>query len=149
LEFLPNLKINGNNPQAGPDADEFGFSGQISNGDHDLTGCFHFNVYGTSIGCNTTGPNCDFTFSGYQIHLDTQAETLIAAQEITIPACPALQNCVLSPVTLGRGFQNLTHVRINATVESAPVAWWMDDLRLGWFDNFCKAGLCRSNAHIH
>lgn len=149
VEFVPNLNVNGTNPLAGPNTDEFGYSGQISDGDHALTGCFSFNMYGAEFGCDSKGPDCDFTFSGYQYNIDTGMETLVALEDVSIPACPPLANCVLTPIALTNNFQNLTNVRINATVASVPKVWWMDDLHLGWYDNSCKTSLCRQNAHIH
>jgi hypothetical protein len=55
----------------------------------------------------------------------------------------------LAPITLDNSFSNLDSIRINVTVGSTPKIWWMDDLRLGWFDNSCKTGLCRVSTPIH
>ena len=148
LEFVPNLNVNGTNPGAGPDTAEYDYTGQISNGDHALTGCFSFNVYGASFGCDSLGAACDFYFEGYQYDPTTQNETLAATYDHSIPACPSQNNCSLTPITLNDGFRNLTDIRITATVELLPKKWYMDDLHLGWFDNSCKTGLCRQNAHI-
>lgn len=147
LEFIPDFNVNGTNTQAGPNTVEEGYSGQISEGDFDETGCFRFNMYGASFGCNSTGPPCDFTFSGYRLDAQRQ-EIEVTSQMIAVPACPALVNCSLVFVTLDDTFQNLAFVRINVTVDSQPQIWWMDDLRLGWFDNSCTTGLCRQSAQI-
>jgi hypothetical protein len=48
LEFIPNFDDNETNTQSGPNTQEFGYSGDIGNGDHGLTGCFGFNFYGAS-----------------------------------------------------------------------------------------------------
>lgn len=149
LQFVPNYNINGTNPSAGPDTNELGYTGQISDGDHALTGCFLFNVYGGAFGCDSDGPPCDFTFSGYQHNVTTGNDTLIAIQDFAVPACPPLSNCALASITLDDAFHNLTDVRINVTVASVPKMWWMDNLSLGWTDNSCQTGLCRINAHIH
>jgi hypothetical protein len=147
LEFIPYNNVNGTNPQAGPDTTEEGYTGQISNGDGDQTGCFRFNMYGASMGCDSTGPGCQFSFAGY--NLDSAGnEVLVATQTIVVPACPALKNCQLSIVDLDNQFINLALIRINATVASQPKIWWMDDLRLGWYNNSCATGICRQTAHL-
>lgn len=147
LEFIPNFNINGTNTQVGPNSAEEGYSGQISDGDGDRTGCFRFNVYGASFGCDSQGPECGFTFSGYQLNA-SRKEVQIASQSIAVPACPALANCTLTPVTLDKSFENLAFVRINVTVAQQTKIWWMDDLRLGWYNNSCTTGLCRQTAHL-
>jgi hypothetical protein len=58
-EFIPNFNINGTNPMSGPNTREYGYSGDIGNGDHGLTGCFGFNLYGASLGCDSRGPPCE------------------------------------------------------------------------------------------
>ena len=144
LEFTPfysGLQVDS------PDA-EHHFTGQISSGDHASTGCFNFNFFGGSFGCNSTGPNCEFTFSGYRYDIVEKQDSVIHTQTSSITACPAQIDCVLVPVFLDEGFKNLTHVRINATVEGEPKSWWIDDLKLGWFDNSCEFGNCRLESHI-
>ena len=148
LEFIPNFSFNGTSQQSGPNTAEGGYSGQISDGDGGATGCFAFNMYGASLGCDSTGPNCDFTFTGYREDPVTQNITQVTSQDYAIPACPALSNCSLVPISLEGTFQNLVYVRINVTVQSQPKIWWMDDLNLGWFNNSCTTGLCRQNAHL-
>ncbi|RDW68093.1 hypothetical protein BP6252_09489 [Coleophoma cylindrospora] len=148
LEFIPNLNINGTNPRAGPNTDELGYSGGISDGDHGITGCFTFNFYGAALGCESTGSDCDFTFSGYQLNSNHTDVVPVAVQDHTIPACSALNGCPLYPVVVDNTFQNLTTIRINVTVAGVPKIWWMDDLHLGWYDNSCATGLCRLNSHV-
>ncbi|KAG0647067.1 hypothetical protein D0Z07_7065 [Hyphodiscus hymeniophilus] len=148
IEFISNFNVNGSNPQAGPNTAEEGTTGQISDGDFDETGCFRFNVYGAYMGCNSTGPACDFRFSGYRLD-SARNEVLVATQLKAVPACPALSNCSLTEVDLDYSFTNLAFVRINVTVAGEPKAWWLDDLRLGWYDNSCTTGLCRQTTHVH
>jgi hypothetical protein len=136
---------------AGPNTAEDGYSGDIGNGDHGLTGCFSFNMYGASFGCDSLGPPCDFTFTGYQLNKTSGLDQQVAIQDIAVPACKALTSlkCQLVPVTLNNTFQDLDKVRINVTVAGSPKIWWMDDLRLGWTNNTCAAGLCRISTPIH
>lgn len=104
-EFIPNFNINGSNSQAGPNTKEFGFSGDIGNGDHGLTGCFRFNFYGASFGCDSRGPDCEFTFTGFRYDRDTMQTNQVAQKGYSIPACPALQDCSLAPIKFtGKSF---------------------------------------------
>jgi hypothetical protein len=148
-EFIPDFNVNGTNPMAGPNTAEYGYSGDIGNGDHGLTGCFSFNMYGASFGCDSRGRACDFHFTGFRLDKATGNTTAVTSQGISIPACPALANCTLTPITLNNSFKDLDSVRINVTVANEPKIWWMDDLRLGWFDNSCKTGFCRVTTPIH
>jgi hypothetical protein len=148
-EFIPNFNINVTDPQAGPNTKESGYSGDIGNGDHGLTGCFGFNFYGAVLGCDSLGPDCVFTFTGFRYDRDTTETSPVAQHVYSIPACSALQECILSSVTFTNEFTNLDFIRINVTVASQPKIWWMDDLQLGWYNNSCSVGMCRLNSHIH
>lgn len=135
--------------QTRPDADS-GTTGYMRNADHGLTSCFGFNFYGASFGCDSQGPDCDFTFTGHKYDAATQSIESVAYQQLAISACPTYKslNCVLTPMTLDSTFKNLDSVTINATVQGVPKMWWMDDLRLGWSDNTCEKGLCRAKAPV-
>ncbi|KAF7927981.1 hypothetical protein EAE99_005358 [Botrytis elliptica] len=148
LEFTPNFQANSSDRKTGPNTADDSFSGQIRSGDERHTGCFNFNLYGASLGCDSTGPSCDFTFTGYKYDEASQKTSQVTQQIIHVPACPKLANCVLTTVDLEPSFRDLTHFVMNATVAGEPKLWWMDDLRLGWSDNSCAMGLCRQNAHV-
>ncbi|TGO57413.1 hypothetical protein BELL_1347g00010 [Botrytis elliptica] len=148
LEFTPNFQANSSDRKTGPNTADHSFSGQIGSGDERHTGCFNFNLYGASLGCDSTGPSCDFTFTGYKYDEASQQTSQVTQQIIHVPACPELANCVLTTVDLEPSFRDLTHFVMNATVAGEPKLWWMDDLRLGWSDNSCAMGLCRQNAHV-
>jgi hypothetical protein len=149
LEFIPNFTVNRTDDESGPNAREFGWSGDIGNGDHGLTGCFSFNMYGASFGCDSRGPDCIFTFSGFRYDRATKLTNQVTTQSITVPACPKLNECPLTPVVLDNTFQNMDAVRMNVTVAGLPKIWWVDDVRLGWFNNSCATGLCRQTTKIH
>jgi hypothetical protein len=151
LEFIPNFNVSGTdvNGPHGPNTREFDYSGDFAGADRGVTGCFHFNFYGAALGCDSRGPDCDFTFTGFHLDPATGKEVPFTSQDLSVPACPPLVNCVLSPVTLDDSFQNLTKIRMNVTVASQPKIWWMDDVSMGWFDNSCAKGLCRQTAHVH
>ncbi|KAH8819758.1 hypothetical protein F5884DRAFT_849062 [Xylogone sp. PMI_703] len=119
-------------------------TGQIYNADG-ISGCYNFNAYGASFGCNSIDSACDIVFTGYQYSAVTRSKFTVAAQHISIPACAEPANCALNKVILDGSFKSLSSIQINATVAGSPVVWWMDDLKLGWYDNSCKAQLCRKN----
>ncbi|KAM0143932.1 hypothetical protein ACHAP3_001198 [Botrytis cinerea] len=148
LEFIPNFTANSSNRKTGSNAADQGFSGQIGSADEGLTGCFNFNLYGASLGCDSMGPPCDFTFTGYKYDVASKNTSQVTQQTINVPACPELSNCVLTNVNLNSRFKDLTYFFVNVTVAGKPKLWWMDDLRLGWSDNSCAMGLCRQNAHV-
>jgi hypothetical protein len=108
-----------------------------------LFGCFNFNALGASFGCDSEGPDCDWQFTGLRYSFTSGKEDVVITQILTTSSCPELSNCNLVPVELSTDFQNLTTLQINVTVAGAPKIWWMDDLKLGWYDNSCSAGLCR------
>ncbi|CAG8971530.1 hypothetical protein HYALB_00005426 [Hymenoscyphus albidus] len=146
--FVPNFTLNFSNPSTGPNAADMGFAGDIANGDHDRTGCFRFNFYGASVGCDSRGPDCVFKFTGLRYDSVTGANKQVAQGISRVPACPALENCSLVPITLSRAFKDLTVIRVSLTVGGQPKIWFMDDLRMGWSDNSCATGVCRRDAHL-
>ncbi|EDN95234.1 hypothetical protein SS1G_11110 [Sclerotinia sclerotiorum 1980 UF-70] len=148
LEFIPNFDANSSNKETGPNAADQGFSGQIGSGDEGFTGCFTFNLYGASLGCDSRDAACGFTFTGYSYDVASKKTSKVAQQVINVPACPELSNCVLTSVELDSSFRDLTYFLMNVTVAGEPKLWWTDDLRLGWFDNSCSMGFCRQKTHL-
>lgn len=146
--FVPNFTLNSSNPNSGPNAADSGFAGDIANGDHGLTGCFQFNFYGASVGCDSTGPDCVFKFTGLRYDPATGNNTEVARHIHKVAACPGLDNCSLVPIDLVDTFKDLTVLRVSVTVANQPKIWFMDDLRMGWFDNSCEKGVCRQDSHI-
>ncbi|KAE8444646.1 hypothetical protein EG329_014394 [Mollisiaceae sp. DMI_Dod_QoI] len=149
VEFIPNFNLSTSNSQSGPNSAEFGWSGDIGNADHGVLGCFSFNVYGASFGCDSDGPDCVFSFTGFRYDPATHLTNPVVTDTHTIQACPTIAHCQLIPIALDSAFQDLDKIRINVTVAGEPKLWWMDDLRLGWTDNSCSQGLCRQGSHIH
>src|SRR5580700_8504298 len=114
-------------------------TGEVTNDRTALLGCFNFNALGASLGCDSKGPDCDWQFTGLRYNFTSGKEDLVVTQILTTSSCPDLSNCNLILVELGSEFQNLTTLQINVTVAGAPKIWWMDDLKLGWYDNSCSA----------
>lgn len=122
LEFIPSFDVTTSSPQVDPKSAAKGYSGQISAGNSGRTGCFSFNMYGADFGCDSKGPDCDFTFAGYGIDRSKFPEVYnqIVSETHSVPACSALSNCSLVPVLLGDSFNNLSYVRISLTVVGEP-----------------------------
>jgi hypothetical protein len=87
-----------------------------------MTGCFGFNMYGVSLDCNSTGPR-DFAFTGLRYDHTTGKTNLVVIQDISVAACPALNNCALTPITLISDFENLDSLQISLTVGEQPQIW--------------------------
>ncbi|QSZ33470.1 hypothetical protein DSL72_005038 [Monilinia vaccinii-corymbosi] len=145
LEFTPNFNASTSNRHTGPNVADHGFAGQIGSADEGSTGCFNFNLYGASLGCDSQGPPCDFTFTGYSYDAASRETSQLSQQRIRVPACPELSHaqCTLMPIDLDPGFRDLSFFLVNVTVAGTARVWWMDDLRLGWADDTCEGGLCR------
>jgi hypothetical protein len=116
----------------------------ISNGPAASLGCFNFNAYGMSLGCPSTSADCDWHISGHRLNIFSIGSLgTVAEQLVTTAACPSQANCPLVPITLSNTFQNLTAIHIQGTIAGSPMnIWWMDDLKLGWFDNDCDTDMC-------
>ena len=149
LEFIPNFTVNTTDNDSGPNSREYGWSGDIGNADQGLTGYFSFNMYGASLGCDSRVDACIFTLSGFRYDRTTKANNQVTSQKLVVPACSALKDCALTTVTLDGTFNNLDAVRMNVTVGGLPKLWWVDDVRLGWYNNTCSVGRCRQNSKIH
>jgi hypothetical protein len=143
LEFITNPSADTNNTQAGPDALNIGTTGEIGNGPFMDMQYLSFNASGANMGCDSTGPDCDFIFAGLRYDATIKGSRIVTSIAITVPACPSLKDCQLVPVTLDNSFENLNAIRINVTVAGEPKIWWLDDLALGWYNNTCAAGLQR------
>lgn len=127
------------------------YSGDISNADRGATGCFSFNFYGAALGCKSEGSICDFTISGGKYDLATKTIKQVAQETFSFPGCVDLLNCNLAPVDFTNEFIDVDVISINVMIDSEPTGdvWWMDDLKLGWFNNACSADLCRLSTPIH
>lgn len=142
LEFTP-LTIS--SPGTGS-----GDTAEIGVGPHFAVSCFKFNLYALSLGCAAEGNEqwCEFEFSAYAYDESTGgAQSTSWSETKRVPACPTYPTgpCSLTPVELD-GYTNITSVLITLRVGLDLRAWWGDDLRVGWTDNSCEAGVCRGDA---
>ena len=147
-EFIPNFTVNDSTVASGPNSAQEGYSGDIGDGDHDRTGCFRFNFYGAALGCDSKGPSCVFTFTGLRHDATTGEDNTVVSEIMAIDACPQLVDCKLRAIKLD-GFTNLSAIRMQLTVGGEPKIWWMDDVKMGWYDNSCGKGMCRTTTHLH
>ena len=111
-----------------------------------MESAFWIDAYSAYLGCNNKGPaDCELHIKGYTYEPAFQNVVLTAEQYVYQPACPALVNCTMIPVKFKHDFRNLTGIQVVATVQGTtePIAWFMDDLKVGWSDNSCKAGALR------
>ncbi|KAI4132444.1 MAG: hypothetical protein LQ347_002574 [Umbilicaria vellea] len=105
---------------------------------------FWVDAYGAYMGCNDGGPvECVVKILGYTYSSATDNPDPSFIQTVTLPPCPGLVNCTLTPVTFAADFRSLTGLEIIATIGGTPVTWFLDDLRLRWSNNTCAAGLRR------
>lgn len=145
LEFTP-LSVSQSSSGGSADTAEFGV------GPHFASSCFKFDLYGLSLGCAAEGNEqwCEFEFSAYAFDESSGgAQSTSWSETKRIPACPDYPTggCTLTPVELF-GYTNITSVLITLRVGLDVRVWWGDDLRVGWTDNSCEAGHCRSDISL-
>ncbi|RKF77137.1 hypothetical protein GcC1_066001 [Golovinomyces cichoracearum] len=149
LEYIPPLNSDEkNNDTTYKDLSQQTYA-SIGNSDHGLTGCFNFIALGASFGCDSTGPDCDFSFSGFRYNKNSRLASEVANQRQSIRSCPSLKECTLTSISFASSFENLDFLRINLTVAGEPKIWWMDDLSLAWSNKTCAACQCRLRTHIY
>ncbi|KAJ2972962.1 hypothetical protein NUW58_g9063 [Xylaria curta] len=138
LQFTPSSISNTSEQGIPPDTADIGI------GPQKLTSCFSFNFTRIGIGCDSDGTPCSFAFTGFKYDRFKQTAVTVASQNLSIPACLATENCVLTPITVS-GFDDLTSITIKAEVNGRPTIWWADDLAFGWFKGTCESAICRSS----
>lgn len=121
--------------------------GEFGAGPRYAESAYWINAYSAYVGCNNTGPaDCMITINGYTYEPHFKNVVLNALQVMYQPPCPTLTNCDFLSVTLNNDFRNLVGLQIVATVGEERVAWFMDDLEVGWSNNTCAAGKQRDSS---
>ncbi|KAI4100515.1 MAG: hypothetical protein L6R37_005430 [Teloschistes peruensis] len=116
--------------------------GEIGAGPRFQESAYWIDAYSVWIGCANSGPTeCRLDFIGFD-----QFDAEIAMQTLLQPPCPGLVNCKLVEVEFSSQFRDLAGLQILAYVNKTPIAFYMDDLSLGWSNNRCAAQLQRSSA---
>ena len=106
--------------------------------------CYKFDWYSMRVGCESDSTPCEFNVAGYRWNASEGVQDMIVSKEFVVPACSAPQYCPLSVIT-GEGFENITSIFVQSTINGNAAAWWLDDLEMGWTDNSCEASTCRTS----
>lgn len=85
---------------------------------------------------------CDFTATAYQYNPQLKQDRVVATQHWTQNRCTE-EICELNQITFDRPFSNLSSMSFYGVIEGQIVDFYMDSIRLEWYDNSCEAGLAR------
>ncbi|KFZ19301.1 hypothetical protein V502_03737 [Pseudogymnoascus sp. VKM F-4520 (FW-2644)] len=143
LEFVTPSNLNPTRTHNSPPIDDYSATAVIGIGQNLRWGCYDFNALAASVGCDSLGPQCEWQFTGVQFDHEKQEFKEVVTQYVSTASCPGLEDCKLSDVVLLDEFMHLHALKVNVTAAGEPKNWWMDDLKLGWADGSCDAGLCR------
>ncbi|KAL1886134.1 hypothetical protein Plec18167_000063 [Paecilomyces lecythidis] len=108
---------------------------------------FWFNASSLFFGCR--GPElayCEVTVSAFKYSPQATAEYKAYEHHYFIPACSKTSDCPLPRLDLNSKFKGLTGMAFSATVANISVAWVIDDIQLGWYNNTCAAGEVRAHS---
>ncbi|KAK1059035.1 hypothetical protein LTR74_012924 [Friedmanniomyces endolithicus] len=94
-------------------------------------------------GSGMTASSMQPVFTGYTWSPNAKNEIATYTQNATVATCPSLVNCQLQQVSFPTSFRGLSGVRMQAFVGNEPRMFFMDDMKLGWSNNTCQAGLTR------
>lgn len=122
--------------------------GEINDGPRGSINAYWFDAFGAYLGCDNAGPgDCTMVISGFAYDSVAGQDVQVVQQNATLPPCPGFINCHMSPVDFNGDFRSLSGIQIQAFVNgTVPKIWFMDDLRMGWFNNTCAAGLLRQRS---
>ncbi|KAF2227774.1 hypothetical protein BDZ85DRAFT_7493 [Elsinoe ampelina] len=119
--------------------------GELGAGARASNQVYWFNAYSAYLGCdNTDSPGCMYEISGYVYDRSFRDEVLAYQSNVTVPACPALEDCDLTFVDFPLDMRGLSGLQIRAFAGEEQRIWFMDELALGWWDNSCEAGQTRA-----
>ncbi|KAK0900740.1 hypothetical protein LTS16_014524 [Friedmanniomyces endolithicus] len=118
--------------------------GEVGDGPYESMSAFWFDAFSAFMGCDNAGPGlCTIVFTGYTWSPDAKNEIATYTQNATVAPCPSLVNCQLQQVSFPTSFRGLSGVRMQAFVGNEPRMFFVDDMKLGWSNNTCQAGLTR------
>jgi hypothetical protein len=120
--------------------------GELGAGPRASVDAYWFNAHSAWFGCALNGVTpCTLRFTGYRWDAVLRREVVAAEQTATVPACWAYINCRLNQVNFTNSFRGLSGIQIQAYTYNLgiPQVYFMDDLRLEWFNNSCAAGILR------
>ena len=119
--------------------------GGIGAGPRASSDAYWFDAFSASLGCMNAGPgDCTMRINGYVWDGDREVEMKATQQSVSLPPCVGLVNCHLQVVEFSGAFRALSKIQIEAFVNGDERRnFVMDDLKLGWWNNTCDAGLLR------
>ncbi|PGH02916.1 hypothetical protein GX51_04372 [Blastomyces parvus] len=106
---------------------------------------FWFDVYSANFGCDNGSANtsCAVTVSAVRYSTQTKTEEAAGSRRFTIPPCPGYRNCRLFPLDFGDNFRGISGLKFSASVQDKPAIFFVDDIKMNWYNNTCAAGLER------
>ncbi|ODH46095.1 hypothetical protein GX48_07815 [Paracoccidioides brasiliensis] len=119
--------------------------GQFGAGPRSSINTFWFDAYSTYFGCDngSTNNSCAVTVSAVRYSTVTRTEEDAGTRTFTLPPCPGYENCALSPLDFGDSFSGISGLQFSAFVGDKPVIWFIDNIKMNWYNNSCTAGLER------
>ncbi|KLJ08504.1 hypothetical protein EMPG_16047 [Blastomyces silverae] len=106
---------------------------------------FWFDAYSANFGCDNGSANttCAVAVSAVRYSAQTKTEESAGTRRFVIPPCPGYRNCTLSPLDFGDSFRGISGLKFSASVQDKPVIFFVDDIKMNWYNNTCAAGLER------
>lgn len=107
---------------------------------------YWFDVLSAFVQCDFSNAGdaqqCDFTATAYQYNAQLKEDRVVATQHWPQGRCSSLE-CDLNHVTFDQPFSNLSAISFYGVIDGKIVDFYMDSIRLTWYDNSCEAGLAR------
>ncbi|KKZ59823.1 hypothetical protein EMCG_05352 [[Emmonsia] crescens] len=119
--------------------------GEFGAGPRSSLDTFWFDAYSAYFGCDNGSANttCAVTVSAVRYSTKTNTEEAVGMRTFTLPPCPGYKNCTLSPLDFGVSFRGISGLQFSASVRDKPVIFFVDDIKMNWYNNTCAAGLER------
>jgi hypothetical protein len=89
-----------------------------------------------------TAQQCDFTATAYQYNAQLKEDRVVATQHWAQNRCNDAV-CNLNQIVFDTPFSNLSAMSFYGVIEGKIVDFYVDSIRLEWYDNSCEAGLAR------
>ncbi|OAX85149.1 hypothetical protein ACJ72_00484 [Emergomyces africanus] len=119
--------------------------GEFGAGPRSSLNNFWFDAYSAYFGCDngSTNTTCAVTVSAVRYSTKTSTEEAAGTRKFTLLPCPGYKNCTLSPLDFGDSFRGISGLQFSASVQDKPVIFFVDDIKMNWYNNTCAAGLER------
>ncbi|OAT03818.1 hypothetical protein BDBG_00496 [Blastomyces gilchristii SLH14081] len=119
--------------------------GEFGAGPRSSLDTFWFDAYSANFGCDNGSANttCAVTVSAVRYSAQTKIEESAGTRRFAIPPCPGYRNCRLSSLDFGDSFLGISGLKFSASVQDKPAIFFVDDIKMNWYNNTCAAGLER------